>query len=193
MTVAERWTCRVCWKQNWPDAELCAKCKSVRDLDLGQVEEQRKVVAARAEQPEVVPDIVVALPVVIFRGYSKAWKRGGLGTFGFLGLMAFAGVTDPGWLIVTAGLAAGLIVFGFLAGEVADAMKEREVWAFLVGIGLSVVAVFGSVSAFQVLAPGMLDPNAIRWGSVIVFGGAGLAALGGLIMMFTHRRRISRG
>jgi hypothetical protein len=189
MAVAERWTCRVCWKPNWLEDERCARCKSPRELDREQVEEQRKVVAARAEQPEVVPDIVVALPVVIFRGYSRAWKRGGLGTFGFLALMAFAGVTEPGWLIVTAGLAAGLLVFGFVAGEVADAMREREVWAFLVGIGLSVVAIVGSVTAFQVLAPGMLDPNAIRWGSVIVFGGAGLAAFAGLVLLFTGRRR----
>lgn len=101
------------------------------------------------------------------------WLRGGLGVLGLLLLFAFGGVTDVGWLLLTGSLGAGLIVIGFLAREVSDAMREREVWAFVVGVGLSVVAVVGSVAAFEILAPGLVNPNAIRWGSVIVFGGAG--------------------
>jgi hypothetical protein len=34
-----------------------------------------------------------------------------------------------------------------------------------------------------------VNPNAIRWVSVIVFGGAGVAAIAGLVMMYTHRER----
>ncbi|MEA2652576.1 MAG: hypothetical protein QOI85_2297 [Chloroflexota bacterium] len=39
------------------------------------------------------------------------------------------------------------------------------------------VAVVGSVLAFQVFAPELVNPNAIRWFSVIVFGGAGVAPM----------------
>ena len=85
------------------------------------------------------------------------------------------------------GLGAGLIVIGFLAGEVSDAMRDREPWAFLVGIGLSVLAVIGSVMAFEVLAPDLVNPSAIRWGSVTVFGGAGIAAAAGLFLLVTRR------
>ena len=66
-------------------------------------------------------------------------------------------------------------------------MRDRELWAFAAGAAISVVAVIGSVAAFNILAPGLVNPNAIRWGSVIVFGGAGAAAVAGLILLVTRR------
>jgi hypothetical protein len=56
-----------------------------------------------------------------------------------------------------------------------------------VGVVLSVVAVIGSVAALEIFAPGLVNPNAIRWGSVIVFGGAGVAALGGMVLLVMNR------
>ena len=94
-----------------------------------------------------------------------------------------------GYLILTGGLGIGLIVFGFVAGEVSDAMRNREVWAFVVGVGLSIVAVVGTVIAFDIFAPGLVNPNGIRVGSLVVFGGAGVAAIAGLVMMYTRRER----
>ena len=187
MTFADGWTCRACWKSNRPQDPVCYRCKTPRDADDAAVEAQRAATSARSEQPETVPDIVVALPVVIFRGYSKAWLRGGLGVLALLALIAFGGVTDLGYLALTGGLGAGLIVIGFLAGEVSDAMRERELWAFVTGVVLSVVGGIGSVMAFDVMAPGLVSPTAIRWGSVLVFGGAGLAAAAGLVLLFTKR------
>ena len=90
------------------------------------VEQRRAAAAARAEQPEAVPDIVVALPVVIFRSYARAWMRGGLGLLAVPLLLAFGGVTDLGWLFFSGGFAVGLVIFGLLAGEVADGMRDRE-------------------------------------------------------------------
>jgi hypothetical protein len=141
--------------------------------------------AGRAAGP--VPDLVVALPVVIFRSYGRVWIRGGIGLFGLLALIVFGGVTDVVWLVLTGGFAAGLVLCGFLAGEVSEGMRDRELWAFVVGVVLSVVAVIGSVSAFEIFAPGLVNPNAIRWGSVIVFGGAGVAALGGMVLLVLNR------
>ena len=68
----------------------------------------------------------MALPVVVFRGYAKAWLRGGIGLLGLLALMALGGVTDLIWFALTAGFSAGLVVSGFLAGEVAEGMRDRE-------------------------------------------------------------------
>ena len=163
MTFADGWTCRACWKGNRA--------------------------AAREERPEAVPDIVVALPVVIFRSYGKAWLRGGLVVLGLLIFIAFGGVTDVDYLLLTGGMGAGLVVIGFLAGEVSEAMRDREPWAYIVGIGLAVAGAIGSVYAFNVLAPDILSPTAIRWTSVIVFGGAGLAALAGAVLLFVRRDR----
>jgi hypothetical protein len=68
-------------------------------------------------------------------------------------------------------------------------MRDREVWAYIVGLGLSVVGAIGSVLAFEVFAPDLINPVAIRWFSILVFGGAGLAAASGLVLMFLRRER----
>ena len=187
MTASERWICKVCWKSNHPANDACWKCRAPRAVRDDDVESQRKALAARAERPEAVPDLVVALPVVVFRGYSRAWQRGGIGFLVIPLLMGLGGVTDVGWLLATAGFAAGLIVTGFLAAEAADGMRDREPWAYVVGLVLAVVGAIGSVMAFEAFAPDLLSPTAIRWGSIIVFGGAGLAAAAGLVLMVLRR------
>lgn len=187
MAPADGWVCKVCWKLNRSRDEVCWKCKTARGvIDESEVDAKRKVIEARAAQPEPVPDIVVAVPVWVFRGYGKVWFRGGFGLLGLLALMAFGGVTDLVWFGLTAGFALALFACGLMAGEVAEGMRNREIWAFVVGIGLSVVAVFGSVAAFDVFAPGLVNPNAIRWASLLVFGGAGVAALVGLVMVIRN-------
>lgn len=187
MAFVDGWVCRACWKPNRPQDELCYRCKTPRNADESEVEARRAAAAARAEEPEKVPDLLVALPVVIFRGYSRVWIRGGLGVLGILALLAFGGVTDVGYLLLTGGLGAGLVAIGFVAREVSESMRDRELWAFAAGVAMSVVAVIGSVMAFEILAPGLVNPAAIRWGSVIVFGGAGAAAAAGLFLLITRR------
>ena len=189
MTFVDAWICKACWKPNRQQDPICYRCKTPRDADEAAIEAQRAAAAARAERPEVVPDIVVALPVVIFRGYSRVWLRSGFFVLGFLALLVFGGVTDVGYIVLTGGLGTGLIVVGLLAGEVSDAMRNREVWAFIVGVGLAVVGLIGSVTAFEMFAPGLVSPTAIRWGSVLVFGGAGAAAMAGLVLTFIRRER----
>jgi hypothetical protein len=189
MTIAGGWICGACWKANRPQDPLCFRCKTPRDADKATVEASRAAAAAAAAKPEAIPDIVIALPVVVFRGYARAWLRGGLGVVGFLFLIALGGVTDPGYLLLTGGLGAGLVVCGLMAGEVAEGMRAREVWAFVIGVGLAAAGGVGSVVAFETLAPGLVSPAGIRWVSLIVFGGAGAAAIAGLVLMFLRRER----
>jgi hypothetical protein len=189
VTFRDGWVCKACWKSNRNQDPVCYRCHTPRNADDAEVEERRAAAAAAAERPEAVPDIVIALPVVIFRGYARAWQRGGLGVMGFLVLIALAGVTDPGYLLLTGGLGAGIFISGILAGEVSEAMRDREVWAFVIGIVLAVIGVIGSVLAFETLAPGLANPVAIRWGSILVFGGAGLAAIAGLVLLYVRRER----
>lgn len=66
-------------------------------------------------------------------------------------------------------------------------MRDREVWAFVVGLGLAVAGGIGSVIAFDAFLPGVINPTAVRWGSIIVFGGAGMAAAAGLVLMYLRR------
>jgi hypothetical protein len=187
MTVGNRWICQVCWKSNHPQADACWHCKTGRGIQENEVEQRRVAVATKKEAPEAIPDIVVALPVVIFRGYAKTWLRGGLGMIALPVILGLGGVTDVTYLLFTGGLAAALVVFGFVASEVADGMRDREVWAFGVGVGLAGVGAIGSVLAFEIFVPGLINPTAIRWGSILIFGGAGLAAIAGLVLMYLRR------
>lgn len=188
-TSDDAWICRVCWKPNRPQDQACYKCKTVRGVTAEQAAEAVKAIEARKAIPEPVPDWVLALPVATFRSYGKVWFRAGIGLLGILALELFAAVTDVDWYILTVGFAAGLMIAGALAAEVSEGMRAREVWAFLVGIGLSAVAVIGSVTAFSIFAPDLVNSNAIRWGSVVVFGGAGVAAAIGLFLVLTRRDR----
>ena len=166
MTAAPRWICQVCWKSNSPLDGACWKCKAPRDIEKDQVEETRKAIAARAIQPEVVPDLVVALPVVIFRSYAKAWTRGGMGMLAVPILMGLAGVVDVGQLMVTGGLAVGLVGFGIVAGEVVDGMREREAWAFVVGLILSIVGGHRFGGRLSGLCAGSAQPGQCAgWGA----------------------------
>ena len=189
MTFPDGWICKACWKSNRRQDPACLRCRTPREADEAAVEAARAAKAAATEKPEAVPDIVVALPVVVFRGYARVWQRGGIGVMALLLLFAFGGVTDLGYLGLTAAMGAGLFIAGILAGEVSEAMRDREVWAYLVGIALAVVGAIGSVIAFELLAPDVASPVAIRWTSLIVFGGAGLAAIAGLVMMYVRRER----
>jgi hypothetical protein len=184
VTVGEQWVCKVCWKLNRARDEVCWRCKAPRGMtEEAQVAEHRQVLEAKAAAPEPVPDIVVALPVSVFRGYGKAWVRGGFAMLGLLALLAFSGVDDFIYLGLVGGFGVGLIVCGLLAGEVSEGMRNREVWAYLVGIGLSVAGGIGSVFAFNVFGAGLISPTAVRWLGLIIFGGAGIAAGVGLFMV----------
>jgi hypothetical protein len=187
----ETWICRVCWQRNRARDEVCWRCKSALDLGEDRLEARRKEheaeLAARAQRAEKVPDAVVAVPVVVFRGYARAWQRGGMGLVVVLLLMAFGGVTDVLWLALTVGFAVGLMVVGFVSGEVAEGMRNRETWAYLAGIAISVAGGIGSVLAFDVFAPGLISPTAVRWVSLLVFGGAAAAAVAGLVMLVRNR------
>jgi hypothetical protein len=52
-----------------------------------------------------------------------------------------------------------------------------------------VVAIIGTVLAFSIWAPDLVNPSGIRIGSLVVFGGAGAAAIAGVVMMFIRRER----
>jgi len=190
VTVGGEWVCKVCWKRNRARDEACWRCKTPRGTtDEGEVARHRQVIEAKAAMPEPVPDLVVAVPVTVFRGYGKAWVRGGFALFGLLALIALGGVTDMGYLALTGSMGAGLIVCGLLAGEVSEGMRNREVWAYIAGIVLAVAGAIGSVFAFNALAPGLFSPTAVRWLSLIVFGGAGIAAGIGLFMVLRAQRK----
>ena len=193
MTALKGWVCKVCWKLNRPRDEACWRCKAPRGVTAEEeVATHRQELEAKAGLPEPVPDVVVAVPVTVFRGYGKAWVRSGFALFGLLALLAFGGVDDLAYLALTGGFGAGLIICGLVAGEVSEGMRNRETWAYVIGIVLSVVGAISSVFAFEAFGPGLISPTAIRWLSLIVFGGAGIAAGIGLFMVLRAQHLMRR-
>ncbi len=187
MTTNGVWICKACWQKNRARDEVCWRCKAPPDPTSEEVTTAQRGLEARRERASKVPDAVVAVPVVVFRGYAKAWQRGGLSLLALLLLFAFGGVTDLLWFGLTIGFGVGLFITGMLAGEVAEGMRERELWAYLAGIALSVAGGIGSVMAFSVFAPDLISPNAIRVGSLVVFGGAAVAAVAGLVLLVRNK------
>jgi hypothetical protein len=96
-------------------------------------------------------------------------------------------VTDVLWLALTIGFALGLMVIGFVSGEVAEGMRNRETWAYLAGVAISAAGGIGSVLAFDIFAEDLINPAAVRWVSLFVFGGAAAAAVAGLVMLLRNR------
>ncbi len=187
MTVSGEWICKACWQKNRARDEVCWRCKAPPDASADEVAQAQQGLEARRERASKVPDAVVAVPVVVFRGYAKAWQRGGLSLFGLLLLFALGGVTDLLWFGLTIGFGLGLFITGLVAAEVAEGMRERELWAYLAGIALSVAGGLGSVLAFSIFAPDLISPTAIRFSSVVVFGGAAVAAVAGLVLLLRNR------
>jgi hypothetical protein len=187
VTTADVWICKACWQKNRARDEVCWRCKAPPGVDEAQAQAHRDALEARKQRASAVPDAVVAVPVVVFRSYAKAWQRGGLSLFALLLLFAFGGVTDLLWFGLTIGFGLGLFITGMVAGEVAEGMREREVWAYLAGIALSVAGGIGSVVAFSIFAPDLINPAAIRWVSLFVFGGAAVAAIAGLVMLLRNK------
>jgi hypothetical protein len=187
MATADMWICKACWQKNRARDEVCWRCKAPPGVPDDEAQKHRDALEARKQRAAAVPDAVVAVPVVVFRGYAKAWQRGGLSLFGLLIFFALGGVTDLLWFGLTIGFGLGLFICGLVAGEVAEGMREREAWAYLVGIVLSVAGGIGSVMAFDIFAPELINSAAIRWVSIFVFGGAAVAAIAGLVLLMRNK------
>jgi hypothetical protein len=187
MTTGGAWICKACWQRNRARDEVCWRCKAPPEATSEEIAAAQRGLEARRERASKVPDAVVAVPVVVFRGYAKAWQRGGLSMLALLLLFAFGGVTEVLWFGLTIGFGVGLFITGMLAGEVAEGMRERELWAYLAGIALSVAGGIGSVVAVSIFAPDLFSPTAIRFGSLLVFGGAAAAATAGLVLLVRNK------
>ena len=68
-------------------------------------------------------------------------------------------------------------------------MRNREVWAFVLGVGLSSWRSSGPSRAFESSRLISSIRTASGSASLVVFGGAGVAAIAGLVMMYTRRER----
>ena len=63
----DMWICRACWNRNKASADRCAICKTSRYAEDRDVERQRQVLQEAQENVvEVVPDEIVAVPVMAF-------------------------------------------------------------------------------------------------------------------------------
>ena len=157
MRMARALDLPVCWKSNRGIQDAtCWQCASPRGLTESAAEVERKArEAVIANRAKPVPDLLVALPVVVFAATPRTWRRGGLSLLA-VQVLHGDGRHDRRSLVATA---SGVRL---LADEVMDGMRERTIWAFVVGLILSVVGAVGSVLA---ISRRSREPHQPEWGA----------------------------
>lgn len=195
MAFADGWVCRACWKPNRQRDTRCYVCKVPRGADSAAVETERKAreAAKLNPRPESAPDWLVALPVVVFNAEGWVWR---------VLAIVLAILAVPVGVIV--GFAATIVLLviaaiGYVLGRVypflATNMRERRLWAFVLGLllsgppGASIVSVAASWPGRSASAP---PPDALQvfmdflwlfaWIEAVAFEIAAVAALIGLIL-----------
>lgn len=135
MTI-DGWICPACWKRNKASAGRCFMCKLPRGADPMVVKAQRTAVEQAARQPvaEAVPDTVVAIPALVFMVNAWLYRAESV----LILVVSVLSIVVVPLMIVVGPLAAGIgWLMARLSNAVADGMRERRVWAFLVGFAFT--------------------------------------------------------
>lgn len=194
MAFADGWVCRACWKPNRQRDTRCYVCKVPRRADAAVVEVERRVRKAAKERPpaEPAPDWLVALPVIVFSGWGWILRKGSILSV----VLAFPAMALSPYL--GGALLVGALVqypMGMLYRALANGMRNRSAWAFIVGFvvagppslyGALLMAAILSSTAYARL-PQSLE-GMVMFGIVIVsveivaFGAAAVCAVLGLVL-----------
>lgn len=127
------WTCRACWKSNWPDDNRCSRCKAPRDPQADMPVSMAQVAAGIGAQgrrldtelPLLV--LLVSLPMSI-SGWLAYLGAALLVIFAVLGVQS-GDVASGIVLIVTAGLSA---IIGSVWLFVSLKVRQTARWAYAV-------------------------------------------------------------
>jgi hypothetical protein len=194
----DAWICRACWNRNKVGADRCAVCRTSRYAEDRDVEVQRRALQeAETTVDEVVPDGIVAVPVAVF--LAMVWVQKISAIFVVLFTLLVAPLLPL--FLPFGGLLAGIYwVVGKVYKSVVAGMRDREAWAFLVGMLLTGVIGVGGVFG---LVFGMLNPDVIAqqpewarslgvtvyiWLNTLVNLGAAACAFAGLVLTLTRPR-----
>lgn len=194
MAFADGWVCRACWKPNRQRDERCYVCKVPRRAEAAVVEVERKVRKAARERPpaEPAPDWLVALPVIVFSGWGWVLRM-----FSLLSVvLAFPAMALSPYL--GGALLVGALFqypIGMLYRALANGMRNRSAWAFIVGFvvagppsfyaAIMMAAILGSAAWARL--PQSLEGIAtfailIICVEIVAFGSAAVCALLGLVL-----------
>jgi len=184
MTMPGAWICRTCWKTNRPSDKRCYRCHTPRTADDLPIQGARPGdVAPRAiDDAGTAIGILVALPSIVFRWISRLYLLGGLLFAGFTVLIAInPRLPELAWL-PTAGAAAAMFALAFAMRWASSAMRDRNPWAFVVALVLSVAIAGLSVYALNTFPAGTGNPNPMRYATIVIGGLTAIFAALGLLL-----------
>jgi hypothetical protein len=192
MPAPNTWICRGCWKPNRLRDARCFMCKLPRDADAAQIQHQAAVNQARTAPPDL-PDIVLNVPVIIFRWYARGLLLIAVLLFVILVGEATSGAPDAhviqGALVMGACLGAG-ILFRALAG----AMQDGNPWVYMTAlVAAGAMTALAAVQLFVLPVPlgTGIDPRAATvrtWITLVISGSAAICAGVGLAISVSRAR-----
>lgn len=196
VTFADGWICLACWKPNQRGDERCYRCKALRGAGPATATPEPSDPAAQAvesSRAEAVPDIVVAVPAMVFSWMGWIWRKCAVL---FLILSVLLAIVDLATALVGVGIAAVYYLIGLVYRAIANGMRDRALWALLTGV---VVAGIPTATHVYVLFFAQMSPlpaatpepvatiiavsAALSWLSLAMNGSAAGCALVGLVLV----------
>lgn len=179
------WLCRACWKTNRATDARCYRCHTPRDADEATIEKSRgmdRAPAAPAGARGIV-DVLVAVPAVVFSWFWWLIALGGILFVGVAILAATDGRSRPWIWIAWAVAAVGLFFVAYGMRWASRGMRDRNPWAFVTALVLSLAIGGFTVYALTALPPGTGNPNWMRYVMIAVFGSTALLAAIGFLLL----------
>ena len=208
VTFADGWICLACWKPNQRGAERCYRCKAPRGAGPAKATPEPSDPAAQAVESsgaEAVPDIVVAVPAMVFSWMGWIWRKCAVL---FLILSVLLAIGDLATGLVGVGIAAVYYLIGLVYRAIANGMRDRALWALLTGVVVAgiptaahiYVLFFAQMSPLPAATPDVVATImgvsvALSWLSLAMNGSAAGCALVGLVLAVVRpspRRRPSQ-
>ena len=182
MAIDGAWMCRACWKTNRPQDTRCYRCHTRRDADQATIDRRRGMSGAPMAKDDArgMLEVLLSLPAVVF---SFFWRLNVLGGILFLVLAALFAVSADGHLaaLVALGFAAGTFLLAILMRWTSGAMRERNLWGWVVGLVVSLTYAGVELWGLQALPKGTGNPMWEAVAVIVVFGLAALLAALGLL------------
>ena len=189
MAFAGGWICRSCWSSNRGSDTRCYRCKTERTADDATVRTSRTartIEEARREMRQArVPALVSVWPSAVFAWYARV----SLVVAVLAGLLTVAAVMSPVtprdripyWIAVPA----VLVLASFAFRWASRGMRTSNPWAFVVGLAVSVLAAWASLTALGSAPRSVNDVPVTRYITIAIWGLSSLFAIIGLLYSLT--------
>jgi hypothetical protein len=189
MAFAGGWICRSCWSSNRGSDTRCYRCKTERlaeDATVTTSRTARTVEEARREMRQArVPALVSLWPSAIFAWYARASYVFAILTGILTVLAVMSPVTPRDRIPYWTAVPVIFVVAGSAFRWASRGMRTSNPWAFVVGLAVSVLAAWASLTALGTAPSSATDAPVTRYITIAIWGLSSLFAIIGLLYSLT--------